>query len=122
MEYLFAAVLADYINKDKVPSAGAILRSTNASIQYLLRLPVSIGFLTEMIEPKIDSSYKESISTTQHRNKIERAFATRLLNVITGDGISTFNGRVDLFFNKKFRITIISGLNATIRGVDTIIC
>lgn len=91
MEYLFAAVLAEFINEETPASARAILEATGAAIEDILTLPVSVGFLAELVEASIQSQpYKNSLSEGSERLIAERTFAGRLLRVISGGGNLSF--------------------------------
>lgn len=86
MEYLFASVLAEYINEDDpLQRARAILRATNAGIEDILNLPVSIGFLAELVDSSSANGYTRDGQPVErmHQDAAERAFVARLFRAVS---------------------------------------
>lgn len=104
MEYLFAAVLAEFISTEAPTSARAILKATKARIEDVLNLPVSIEFLAELIETDIQNrSHKESPSEDSERFRAEQTFATELFKVISGGGRLSLTLKRFSLFDETFR-------------------
>jgi hypothetical protein len=87
MEYLFAATVDEYIKDNNSEKARAILKATDARIKNLVNLPVSIGFLSELIG--INSNANANANDVSGVNpairaKGERFIANRLLRKIFG--------------------------------------
>jgi len=86
MEYLFASVLAEYINEDDpLQRARAILRATNAGIEDILNLPVSIEFLAELVASSANGYTRDGQPVERmHQDAAERAFVARLFRAVSG--------------------------------------
>jgi hypothetical protein len=83
MEYLFADIMAEYINDIKSEKARAILKATDASLNDLLDLPVSIEFLSELIGVNNNLEINGSLAVdTSSQLKSQRIFAKKLLNIL----------------------------------------
>jgi hypothetical protein len=82
MEYLFSSTIFDHLNfsGSSTEKSNAIFKATGAELTTLLRLPVSVEFLAELLH--IDSS-----STRDENNvrRIEIAAASRILKRIRGN-------------------------------------
>ncbi len=98
MEYLFASVLAEYINEDSPLQARPILTATHAEIRDILNLPVSIGFLAELIGSG-KRSYAREDSPAEQANQfaVELAFAARLFYAISGGRLLGISRKLALF-------------------------
>ena len=64
MEYLFAATVAEYIKDDNLKKSRAILKVTGVQLEALLKLPVSLEFLSELIRANTDITDNENYSAT----------------------------------------------------------
>ncbi|MEH1903710.1 MAG: hypothetical protein V7L04_20440 [Nostoc sp.] len=80
MEYLVATTVKEYIWDDNSEKAKAIRKVIFFPIEAILDLPVSVGFLAEMIGT--DTPTKQSSTSNNSRFRGERTIATRLLRVI----------------------------------------
>lgn len=103
MEFLFAAVVKEYIWNTDSEKARAIRKTTNFSLEEILNLPVSIGFLAEMIGTDAGSrSYANANESSIIRN--ERVIASRLLRVIFGGKEKSFHYFIIrcLIFNSSY--------------------
>lgn len=78
MEYLFAETAAEYIRDVESAKAAAVFRSTGASIENLLGLPVAIEFLSEIV---VDSASDTVIDEVTK----DVTVAKRLFKTIFGD-------------------------------------
>jgi hypothetical protein len=78
MEYLFAAVVAEYVENPASEEARAVLSATSAGIQNTLSLPVAIEFLSELLV---------SFRTAKWGPDDPSKLARQLLNIILGDGV-----------------------------------
>lgn len=101
MEFLFSVVVKEYIWDSNPEKARAIRKNTDFPLEAILDLPVSIGFLAEMIGT--DSSTRFNVSKSS-ADRNERSIASKLLRVIfeaKENSISWFFTRC-LIFNTSF--------------------
>ncbi|MEH2251586.1 NACHT domain-containing protein [Nostoc sp.] len=80
MEYLFAATVKEYIWDNNSEKAKAVRKVTNFPIETILDLPVSVGFLAEMIGT--DTATKQINTSNDIRLRGELTLASRLLKEI----------------------------------------
>ena len=78
MEFLFAQVVAESISDDGIPDAPSILRTCDANAGVILDLPMSVGFLAEILKA---SRNRSNVELDQKR-QAKRLF--RLL--VVGEG------------------------------------
>jgi hypothetical protein len=92
MEYLFADVLAEIIQDENSLKARAILAVTNARLEHITMLSVSVNFLSELLKagkfnPELFRISHDKIEISEY---IQRVIARRLLNTIYA-GNALFN-------------------------------
>lgn len=75
MEYLFAAVVNEYIQANDATEARSILKATQGSIDDILQMPVSVDFLAELIV-----AYNPNTSKSDNYEE----FASQLLKAVSG--------------------------------------
>ena len=80
MEYLFAGVISDLIQKDNPAPSRTILGATGANILDVLQVRVSLEYLGEMVAARRNE--EGSIGETRRKGTADRAFAERLFYVI----------------------------------------
>jgi hypothetical protein len=106
MEYLFASVVAERIQREESSEIRAIMKATNAKISDILNLPVSIEFLSELMGTGGSRSLKQQEPRNARHYLVgrdpERAIATRLLTTISG---------VNEFSLGVMRIMIVNEVN-----------
>jgi len=87
MEYLFASIVAERIEREQSSEVRGIMKATNAKISDILNLPVSIEFLSELMGTGGSSSIEHE-RIIDRRYLIggdgERRIASRLLKTISG--------------------------------------
>lgn len=96
MEYLFAQVVADRLIDNESPDAGAILFACVASAGDITHLPVSIGFLSELLGT--------NVKTTEDSLSKQKELAKRILRLLLGDTTLHYAiGRCDLYMRSLLR-------------------
>ncbi len=79
MEYLFAATVAEYIKDENLEKSRAIFKVTGVQLEALLKLPVSLEFLSELIGTNIDITDNDNSSATMaSKLKGKRAVARKV--------------------------------------------
>lgn len=83
MEYLFAATVAEQIQKERTGKARAIFKVTNAKVEDIFKWPISLDFLTELIS----NGYKEQqydiyLDEKSRRPTDNKSIVTRLFKNI----------------------------------------
>jgi len=81
MEYLFAVVVANSIQKISYDKTRAICKTVNAQVEDVLNLPVAVEFLCELLLSRIDQDLEPS-----KNNDVK--VARRLLKMMLGDSAS----------------------------------
>ena len=87
MEYLFASIVAQRIDARDSSEVRAIMKATNAKIEDVLNMPVSIEFLSELMGTGPSRGTRQGTHTAGHQGlgQAERTVATKLLRTIAGD-------------------------------------
>jgi len=101
MEYLFATTVKEYIWDDGSEKARAIRNATNFSIEVILDLPISLGFLVEMIGT--DTTTRQLNDSNKKNSRGEYATAIGILKVI-------FGVKKNPFYWFVLRVSIFCGL------------
>jgi hypothetical protein len=83
MEYLFASTFKEYIWDSDSEKSASIRKAIDFSIEIILNIPVSIGFLAEMIDTD-DMINQDKILTIDAKLKRQYRIANHLLSVIFG--------------------------------------
>ena len=106
MEFLFAALLADYIQTESPIKARAIMKVTNAKIDDILGLPVALDFLSELLGTTVkDNLGRKSNQRDQMREAVEYSIASRLLKTILSEGGMILPVQRFFIFNDVYTIS-----------------
>ena len=88
MEFLFAAVLADLIQNPTSERARAIAGSVGADMESIIKLPVAMDFLSELLV----------VNLSKEVGRNPALIARRLLRTITGEGVRGLFRRTKVFW------------------------
>jgi hypothetical protein len=118
MEYLFAWTVSEYLRSSNgSPASRAILAATNANLSTLLKLPVSIEFLAELLYMDQDSNQRRRIDAGQvvYPDRAEKSISYSLLKKLIGRNRDKDNSKVfSILLFPVFIITVFIGTQRTL--------